>query len=300
MVSTRRLVVVLQLGIVWILADHDEEALAEDQQHKHPPIPSSNAKKLVVCTTIENGWNIWKDRPNPTETTNHIVKAVDGETIVGYDSDMRDRIFHEQMGIPYDLYVYPNYVMVLNATRYRECDVGWAPFFITASRLGCLEAVDVSSSNSSASPFHDRCHSGCCIDFSHTYFQETAGMLYRNDAFFMTKKSRFPLAMMFTPTIGNAMLFLFHLVIISAHVVWFVESRGGNTLWKREYLKGIDNAIEWSIGSTVNFGYGALPPITPVGRLYSALHTVAGVGLFAFVAGEITSNLVQRASHLDR
>ena len=73
---------------------------------------------------------------------------------------------------------------------------------------------------------------------------DSVGMLYRKRIFSQSYRHGYSL---FTPQIVNAMCSLAIMMFVSAHLLWFLESRGGNKQFQSEYWAGIDESYWWAI-----------------------------------------------------
>ena len=183
----------------------------------------------------------------------------------GFDSFLRSKILQEHGGYDYELVIYPSYTAVLNATRFLQCDIGWAPFTMTVDRENCSANTPPTQSNT-------------CIDFAAPILSESLGMLYRRERF--SQETSTIAYNFFTPQTVNAMCILAIMIAISAHLIWFLESRGGNKHFSREYWAGIDESYWWAIVTATTVGYGDYVPVTPLGRMVASVHLLGGVVFF--------------------
>ena len=76
------------------------------------------------------------------------------------------------------------------------------------------------------------------------------------------------------------------LVYVSAVLLYFVEGVGGE---QQEQFASIPRAIWWAIATLTTVGYGDVYPITPLGRFFSAIIAIAGIGVVALPAGVFAS-----------
>jgi len=76
------------------------------------------------------------------------------------------------------------------------------------------------------------------------------------------------------------------LVYVSAVLLYFVEGVGGA---QQEAFASIPRAIWWAIATLTTVGYGDVYPITPLGRFFSAIIAIAGIGVVALPAGVFAS-----------
>ncbi|MFN7164668.1 MAG: ion transporter [Hyphomonas sp.] len=76
------------------------------------------------------------------------------------------------------------------------------------------------------------------------------------------------------------------LVYVSAVLLYFVEGIGGA---QQEAFASIPRAIWWAVATLTTVGYGDVYPITPLGRFFSAIIAIAGIGVVALPAGVFAS-----------
>lgn len=76
------------------------------------------------------------------------------------------------------------------------------------------------------------------------------------------------------------------LVYVSAVLLYFVEGVGGE---QQEQFASIPRAIWWAVATLTTVGYGDVYPITPLGRFFSAIIAIAGIGVVALPAGVFAS-----------
>jgi voltage-gated potassium channel len=76
------------------------------------------------------------------------------------------------------------------------------------------------------------------------------------------------------------------LVYVSAVLLYFVEGVGGA---QQEAFASIPRAIWWAVATLTTVGYGDVYPITPLGRFFSAIIAIAGIGVVALPAGVFAS-----------
>lgn len=74
------------------------------------------------------------------------------------------------------------------------------------------------------------------------------------------------------------------LVIVSSTLLYVVE--GGH---QPESFGSIPRAMWWSIATLTTVGYGDVVPVTPLGRMLSAITAIMGIGLIAMPAGILAS-----------
>lgn len=77
------------------------------------------------------------------------------------------------------------------------------------------------------------------------------------------------------------------LIIISSCLVFFAEHQVPNT-----NFTSIPATIWWAVVTLTTVGYGDMAPVTIIGKIFSVLIMLAGVGLLALPAGIITSGFL--------
>jgi voltage-gated potassium channel len=76
------------------------------------------------------------------------------------------------------------------------------------------------------------------------------------------------------------------LVYVAAVLLYFVEGVGGE---QQEQFASIPRAIWWAVATLTTVGYGDVYPVTPLGRFFSAIIAIAGIGVVALPAGVFAS-----------
>ncbi|MFN3911714.1 ion transporter [Hyphomonas sp.] len=76
------------------------------------------------------------------------------------------------------------------------------------------------------------------------------------------------------------------LVYVAAVLLYFVEGVGGQ---QQEQFASIPRAIWWAVATLTTVGYGDVYPVTPLGRFFSAIIAIAGIGVVALPAGVFAS-----------
>ena len=76
------------------------------------------------------------------------------------------------------------------------------------------------------------------------------------------------------------------LVYVAAVLLYFVEGVGGE---HQEQFASIPRAIWWAVATLTTVGYGDVYPVTPLGRFFSAIIAIAGIGVVALPAGVFAS-----------
>ncbi len=81
------------------------------------------------------------------------------------------------------------------------------------------------------------------------------------------------------------------LLITSSCIMYYFE----NPL-RPDVFSSIPASMWWGIVTLTTVGYGDIFPITPMGKLFGAVISLIGIGLFALPAGIIAAGLVERIS----
>jgi polar amino acid transport system substrate-binding protein len=90
-------------------------------------------------------------------------------------------------------------------------------------------------------------------------------------------------------TVLTALASLAAFIAICAHVLYFVERRGG--AMNRSYIPGIFEAA-WCILTTMTtVGYGDIAPRRWIGRLVASLVMIIGIALFGLIVADLSSGL---------
>ena len=69
-------------------------------------------------------------------------------------------------------------------------------------------------------------------------------------------------------------------------LLYFVEGLGGH---HQEEFASIPRALWWAVATLTTVGYGDVYPVTPLGRFFSAIIAIAGIGVVALPAGVFAS-----------
>lgn len=83
-----------------------------------------------------------------------------------------------------------------------------------------------------------------------------------------------------------ALSVLIIVMILSATGMHYIEQAA-----QPEAFGSIPRALWWAINTLTTVGYGDVTPITPLGKLFSGIITILGVGIFALPAGIIASSM---------
>ena len=87
-------------------------------------------------------------------------------------------------------------------------------------------------------------------------------------------------------------------MLLGATVMWLAE---GDT--QPEQFGSIPRSLWWAVVTLTTIGYGDVYPVTAIGRLFSAVFSLAGIGLIALPSGILASafsELAQRRREMGR
>ncbi len=126
------------------------------------------------------------------------------------------------------------------------------------------------------------------FDFSQPMFDSGLQIMVRNEA-----SNSFNLAQIFSVFTTGGMPFLLGLlaalVIIPAHIAWFLERDRDNHMFPRNYFPGIFHAMWWATGAAT--GQQPDPLISGWGRFLSTILILTSVIFVSYFTAAITSNL---------
>ena len=186
----------------------------------------------------------------------------DGDTYGGFSIELWQAISKE-LGKPFH-YVEKNTIKdILAGMKAAEGDVAIAAISITAER-------------------EDQ------FDFSQPMFDSGLQIMVRNE-----QTSAFSLAQVSGILTTGAMPFLLALlaalIIIPAHVGWYVERNRDNHMFPRKYFPGIFHAMWWATGAAA--GQQPDPMLSGVGRLLSTILILVSVVFMSYFTATITTAL---------
>lgn len=82
------------------------------------------------------------------------------------------------------------------------------------------------------------------------------------------------------------------LLIIASSVMYFIETEA-----QPDVFGSIPEAMWWGIVTLTTVGYGAVRPVTPLGRVVGSIVAVLGIGLFALPASIMASGFIEESSY---
>jgi ABC-type amino acid transport substrate-binding protein len=179
----------------------------------------------------------------------------------GYSIELWDRIA-TQLDEDYEFVVFETVAEVLEAIEVGEVDAAIAGITITAEREGQL-------------------------DFTHYYYESGLRILVLDQP----ENPLFSaLRFIFSRSMLEAVGFLLGVALISAHLLWFFERHQNPEMFPKSYLRGIWEALWWSLVTATTVGYGDKAPKGFVGRLVAIVWMFAGLFVVAYFTAAITTN----------
>ena len=250
-------------------------------------LPLSIMGAVRVCITPDSGLNMLSSGVVASDITSD-------DQVEGFDKDLRVEILTRRLGLAYTVRILGSYGELQVRTRAGECEIGWAPFYLTASRERCTPdpalckdvtaaaLTDLDGGVGSWEPYR------CCTDSSMEYLPWTVAAMYAP----AESQSNFFLSIftLFTePFLINFMCFLFIWIVIFAHLAWLAERNANAAQFPRSYIEGIDDGIWWAAVTFSTVGYGDKAPKTPAGRLIAMVWMFFGVSMIAILTGNMAT-----------
>lgn len=266
-----------------------------------PPVAA--ASRLVVCTVLDAGFNMNSSLPAALPAFN----VRDLRQVQGFDADSRVEFFGESyFDRDYELRVYGTYAEVNVRVRARECDVGWAPFYVTATRESCRPSARCLSLNAShfdpatgrlpayaTKPYSWWEDRRCCVDF--TVNQQAPvwdlSVLYRSRS---TRTAETMLASFFSPSSINILCMTVLCVVAAGHAIWIAERKSNADEFPDQYIDGIDDGIWWAAVTVTTVGYGDKAPSTPFGRVIGIVWMFSGLFVCSIFMASVSAALTVR------
>ena len=247
----------------------------------------SSSAALRVCTTLDDGFNMLSKANLDLDLAN----VTGDQQLIGFDVDVRREVLRDRLRLPYTVRVLSGYGELQVRTRLGECDVGWAPFYVTARRqdctpdpMACRNASEVgSSAPESWVPFR------CCTDTGVSYLPWTVNALYKPTSTGAAKFFRAIWDSIASVFFLNFVCFLFLCSIVFGHLIWLAEREENDVEFPRDYWNGIDDALWWSWVTVTTVGYGDKSPKTPTGRVVGFIWMLIGISLISILTGHMVS-----------
>lgn len=92
----------------------------------------------------------------------------------------------------------------------------------------------------------------------------------------------------------SSILIVFLLMLIASVIMYNIESKA-----QPEVFDNALSALWWSVATLTTVGYGDIYPITPMGKVLSAIIALLGIGLVAVPTGIISSGFMETIEHND-
>jgi polar amino acid transport system substrate-binding protein len=81
------------------------------------------------------------------------------------------------------------------------------------------------------------------------------------------------------------------LVVLTSHLLWLVERVRNSDAFPRPYLRGVWEAMWWSVSTVITGGCEDKPVNTTAGRLVAMVWMLGGIGLVATLTGTIAAEI---------
>jgi hypothetical protein len=89
--------------------------------------------------------------------------------LTGYNVDVRRAVLSTRLGVSYSVRLFSTWSMLHISVRTGECDIAWAPFYLTRSRDRCVIDNVTCMPEAGISKATDLTPFRCCADFSVQY-----------------------------------------------------------------------------------------------------------------------------------
>ena len=87
----------------------------------------------------------------------------------------------------------------------------------------------------------------------------------------------------------SSIVTVFMLIILSSILMYSIESAA-----QPDNFKNIFDSMWWAVATFTTVGYGDIYPITPIGKLLSAIIALLGIGLVAVPTGIISAGFIEQ------
>ena len=126
------------------------------------------------------------------------------------------------------------------------------------------------------------------IDFTHSIFHSglRVAVRQRNSTGFVAA-----LGSLVTWRLVGLLVVVVGLVLLSGHVLWWFERKGNEHSFPRQYLRGVGEAIWWTISAIVTGGCDDKHVDSLLGRIIAFLWMVGGIGLIAAFTSILTATM---------
>lgn len=92
-------------------------------------------------------------------------------------------------------------------------------------------------------------------------------------------------------------VFCMLLSIIAGFVIWILERENNRGEFPKRFITGLYEGIWWSFVSITTVGYGDRTPRSVLGRVFSVIWILIGIGLFAVLTGSLTNEITTLSAH---
>lgn len=92
----------------------------------------------------------------------------------------------------------------------------------------------------------------------------------------------------------SSIVTVFMLIILSSILMYSIES-----VAQPDNFKNIFDSMWWAVATFTTVGYGDIYPITPIGKLLSAIIALLGIGLVAVPTGIISAGFIEQIEQND-
>lgn len=208
-----------------------------------------------------------EDRPLKVTTSifEPFVIESDNGSLTGFSIDLWTLISKEAALPPSNIKLVDNIDQLLSSVILKESDIAFSGISMTDKREEKL-------------------------DFSHPLFKSGLQIMIPDDGRKNTaailKKA---LSIVLSKELFYALLILFLLLLISAHIIWFLERK--NNDFSNNYLRGIADSIWWSAVTITTVGYGDKKPKFYAGKIFAVVWMFAGIFIMTYFTASVTTSL---------
>jgi len=193
-----------------------------------------------------------------------VMQSSDGH-LSGFSIELWDAV-STRMGVDTEYRLLPDLKSLLNDVRDGKGDAAIAAISITASREVYL-------------------------DFSHPYFSSGLQILTASSEVSALQKTFTAFRnLISTDGFRSALITLTVLLLVFAHVIWWIE-RGRNPAFSRRYPAGLWDAVYWALVTVTTVGYGDKTPRSPTGQVVALVLIFFGYLTFAWFTATVASSL---------
>jgi len=129
------------------------------------------------------------------------------------------------------------------------------------------------------------------LDFSHPFFESGLQIMIRGGPKSVLGEVFAKVtAAILSPQLVYLVSFLFILLLVSAHIIWFSERRH-NPQFPSGYFSGIWESFWWAAVTVTTVGYGDKTPKGSAGRAFALLWMFSGFFILAYFTASVTSTV---------